>query len=79
LVVERRFAPETDTVVLETMPVGSTPALDENVRPQQRRPCLLARWVPDHRGEQSLICIWVPQNGADASPSSLDPSYRTGF
>lgn len=63
LVVERRFAPGTDTVVLETVPVGSTPALHENVRPRRRPPCLLARWVPDPRGEQSLICIWVPQNG----------------
>ena len=69
LVVERPGAPETETSVLDMAPtVGSALPLHDVVRPN-RRPGrrLEARWVPDPRGDQALICIWVPRTGADAS------------
>ena len=68
VVVERRRAPEMATVVLETAsPVGLTHPVHENVRPKHRSRRLECRWVPDPRGEQSCICIWVPQTGPEAS------------
>ena len=67
LVAEHRCAPAIDTVVFETTsPVGSTHPLYEGVRPRQRARRLECRWVPDPRGEQCRICIWVPR-GAEAS------------
>ena len=72
-VAERRCAREMDTVVLETtLPVGSAHPLHEDVRPKQRPGRLAARWVPDPRAEQALICIWV-RTGGEALAPSLDP------
>ena len=63
---EHRCAPEMDTVVLETVrPVGTTPPLHEGIRFKPRRDTLVARWIPDPRGEQTRICIWVPRTGAE--------------
>ena len=73
LVVEHRCAPDMGTVVLETTsPVGLTHPLHEDLRPKQRSHRLECRWVPDHRGEQSRICIWVPRTGAEAPAPSLE-------
>ena len=72
LVVEHRGAAEMDTAGLErTVPVGSAHARREDVRPQSRPGRLEARWVPDPRRQQSLICVWVPLTEAEASASSL--------
>ena len=68
LVLERRCAPEMDTVTLETtLPVGSAPPLRADVRFKPQPRCLKARWVPDPTGRQSLICVWVPQTRVEAS------------
>jgi hypothetical protein len=75
LVVEHPDTLETETPVLEmALPVGSALLLHKIVRPN-RRPGrrLEARWVPDPRGEQALICIWVPRTGADAPEPSPQP------
>ena len=67
LVLEHPCAPEVDPVVFETtVPVRSAPRLYEHARRTRRPGRLVARWIPDPRGEQSAICIWVPQNGAEA-------------
>jgi hypothetical protein len=61
-------APEVDSVVLEmTLPVGSAPPLRGDVLPNSRPGSLVARWVPDPRGESGFICIWVPHTGTEAS------------
>ena len=71
VVVEHRSDPEMATVLLETTsPVGLHP-LHEDVPPKQRSRRLDGRWVPDPRGEQSRICIWVPRTGSGASAPSL--------
>ena len=62
--VEHRRTLELDSVVLEaTLPVGLAPALHEDVR-SEPRPRREPRWVPDPRGQQALICVWVPGTGA---------------
>jgi hypothetical protein len=63
-------AAEVDTVALEmTLPVRSTPPLRGDALPNRRPGSLVARWVPDPRGESGLICIWVPDAGTEASVS----------
>ena len=73
LVVDRPLAPETGTAVLEmAVPSDWASSLHEVVRPNRRpRRRLEARWVPDPRGQQTLICIWVPPTGAAASAPSV--------
>ncbi len=80
LAVEDRGAPEMDSVVLETaVPVGLASPLHEDVRPKRRPSRLIARWVPDPRGEQGLICIWVPWTAGEASGPNRDRYSETGF
>jgi hypothetical protein len=70
MVVGHGSAPEMDTVAFEmTLPVRSTRPLHRDVLPKRRPGSLVARWVPDSRGESGLICIWVPQSGTEASVS----------
>ena len=72
LVVERQAAPEMDAVVRETrFPLDSTLRLDD-FRPTRQPGRLEARWVPDPRDAQALICIWVPSSSGLASPPGLD-------
>jgi hypothetical protein len=70
MVVGHDGAPESDSGMFEmTPPVRSVPPLHGDVRPERRTVGLVARWVPDPRGESGLICSWVPQTGTKASVS----------
>ena len=73
-VVDHRCASETGSVVLEmTSPVISAPARQDGVRPKRRREHLIARWIPDPRREQALICIWVPRIEGRGSAAYIAP------
>ena len=73
LVAEHRSAPEMDAVVLETTsPVDFAHPLHEDVRPRQRSSRVECLWVPDPRGEQRRVCIWVRRTGPEASAPSLE-------
>ena len=61
--------------LLDTLPVGFAPPRREDV-PTSR---LESRWVPDPRGEQGRICIWLHRTGREVSASSLDHHFRTRF
>jgi hypothetical protein len=69
LVVGQSSASANDGLVLEmAQPVRSAPSRRGDV--QADRPgSLVARWVPDPRGETGLICTWVPGTGTEASVS----------
>jgi len=70
LVVRRDSTAETDPALPEMVPpLRSVPSLHEVVQPERRPGSLVARWVPDPRGESGLICIWVPRAGTEASVS----------
>ena len=70
LVVRHGTAAEIDTALPEMIPpVRSVPSLHKVVQPERRPGSLVARWVPDPRGESGLICSWVPRTGTEASVS----------
>jgi len=70
LVVRHGTAAEIDTALPEMIPpVRSVPSLHKVVQPERRPGSLVARWVPDPRGESGLICSWVPRAGTEASVS----------
>lgn len=81
MVVEDPGAAETESSVFEMeLPIRPALPLHEVVRSNGgsgRR--LEARWVPDPRGEQALICIWVPPSGSEASEMSPDLQSVIGF
>ena len=74
VVIENESAPEIDSPVLETtLPFSSMGPRREDARPPRRPGRLIARWIPDPRGERGLICTWVSRNGTEPSALSVNP------
>jgi hypothetical protein len=70
LVVRHDSTAEIDPALPEMVPpLRSVPSRHGFVQPEGRPGSLVARWVPDPRGESGLICTWVPRAGTEASVS----------
>ena len=70
LLVETRCASQMGPVgVAAILTADSAPGRHEDIRPKGRPRRVTAGWVPDPRGEQGLICVWVARTRAESAPS----------